>query len=363
MPELMTRRRRTHAVVAALAGMGLLAACGGGHHRTAPPASGQASVLTEVTGGGAVERAVAAGSGGGEPNGITSASNGSLYLAVPPYVAVVAAKGRIIAAATAPAPAPGAAGTSPQGVVGLPDNSFVTAMDGQLLRIAPGQRPAVLAGVKGRTRSLSDPVPAAGDADTMRFTGYLAPVGTLGDGSLAVADGDAVWRLRLGRLTRLYQRPAVKQAGGDQPSVLGSAVAVSPAGTLFLLPAGSRTALKDAVEVSPAGTAGPLGLPASVDGVPGAPGDLTAVWQTTDGGDGIYVHATSGSHGYVLHVHDGKAELVAASDATSDGCKANQPTDATKFPCPLPWAITYQPGLLVMAGGAPYVVGVPIPKA
>jgi hypothetical protein len=366
MPEPGAERRRPFAVVTLLAGMCLLAACTGGAG-TSAPAPGQARVLTGATGGSALEQAVAM-RPGEEPNGISSGPDGSVYLAVPPFIARISPKGKIGAAASGPAVDTPLG--SPRGVVAMPDGTLVTASDGQLLRITPGRGPAVLAGVKGKVRSLTALLPAAGPARAMRFTRYLAPVGALGDGSLMLADGNAVWRLSEGQITRFYQHAAVKATGGYQPSVRGDGAAVSSDGVLYLLPEGPGRTLRDMVVLSAAGKAGQLRLPATVKGIRGEPGTLTPLWGTSDGDKGVYVHAFRSladgrSDGeYVLHVHDGKAELIAASYTTGTpaDCAATEPADARKFPCPLPWAITHQPGRLVMAGGEPYVIEIPLAK-
>lgn len=366
MPQPRTGRRATRVVAAAMVGMGVLAGCAGGGH-TAPkasvPSAGQAGVVAEIGATGPLDKAVAAKPGtAGGPESLSSGADGSLYLSLPSYVVRVGPKGQVSSLAASSASA-----GAPRGVVALPDGSFVTVLDGQLLRMIPRQPTSAVAGVKGGFRSLSAPVPSGGPGRSVRLTRAAAPIGTLGDGSVVLADGDALWRLVSGKLNRLYQQPAVKGASGTyQPSLRADGATVSPTGSVFLLPGtGSADTLGDVVEISPSGTVSHLRLPSSVSGVSGDPAALTPLWLSTDGGTGVYVHAVRAGHGdYVLHVSGGKADLVVASttSSTTTACGISKPTGATSFPCALPRAVVVQPGLMVMVGGEPYVVGVRMPK-
>jgi hypothetical protein len=350
-----------------LVGMGLLvAACGGGHGAAKPsasasppgPADGQAEVVATVAGDTPAGQALAADprtSGG--PLGASTGTDGSLYLSLPGSVVRLAQKGRASTVAT------GTGSATPRGVVTLPDDSFVTVRDGQLIRLGANQPTMTLAGVKGAFRPLSAPIPSGGTATSLHLTADAMPIGVLGDGSVVVADGDALWRVLRGKLTLLYRHAAVKTAGGAlRPSVTAAGSAVAPTGTIYLLPAaGAADTVADIETISPAGAAKPLAVPSSAAGVPGAPGTLTPLWLSSDGRSGLYVHATRGTHGdYVLHISGGKAEVLLASTTggTLDGCSATKPVAATAFPCPLPRTLIVQPGLLVLAGGEPYVVAV-----
>jgi hypothetical protein len=370
MPEPRTVRRGARAVVAALVGMGVLAACTGGHSaaKAAPPSVGKADVIASLGDATPAAQALAAQPGaGGGPFGMASGTDGSLYLSLSSAVVRIAKKGQASTLATS------SGSLAPRGVVTLPDDSFVTVENGQLVRIIPGQPNGVVAGVKGKVRPLTAPVPSGGAATSVHLTASAAPIGSLGDGSVVLADGDALWRLLAGKLTLLYHHPAIKTAnGGYAPSVPIDGAAVTPTGTVYLPPTeGSADTLKNVEVITPAGSAAPLSLPAAIPGVAGDPAGLTPVWLGSDGKSGVYVHAVRGTSGgaahgdYVFHVSDGKAELVAASTATgsADGCGATKLVDAAKFPCPMPRALVAQPGLLVLAGGEPYVVGVRLPKS
>lgn len=362
------RRRQTlpRVAVAMCCGMALLGACTGSDGSSGAKGP-QASVLSKVTGSSQVEQAVAM-RPGDEPNGISSGPDGTVYLAVPPFVARISPKGKIDAAVSGlgSGPADGAL----RGVIALSSDTVATANAGQLLRISPDKQSVVLAGIQHGLRSFTDPVPATQEAATARFTRYLAPIGTVHDGSLILADGNALWSLHSGKLTRLYQHHAIKVAGTDRPSVTAAGSTVSSDGRIYLLPAAPKATLKDAVVISTAGGTGRLDLPDTIKGIPGKPGDLTPLWLASDGGNGVYVHAYSSTDRgntqgeFVLHVHEKRGELVAAShtQGSPETCAVSKPVDAKNFPCPLPWAITYQPRRLVMAGGEPYLVRVTLPR-
>ncbi len=363
MPQPRSRRG-TGAAVAVLAGTAVLAGCGGGghHHGAVPsaPKTGQAAVIANA-GPSAAGRAITAARGAsGGLSGMSSGTDGSLYLSLRSQVVRVARKD-VVSSVT-----PAASGSAvPHGVVVLPDGSFVTARNGQVVRIAAGKPDSAVAGVKGATRSLTAPTPSGAKATSTHFTSYVAPVGTLGDGSLVIADGDVLWRLLAGKLTVLYHHPAVEgPSGGRRPSVTARGAAVTPDGTVYLLPdAASPDTLAHVVRISAAGSAGRLATGGSAAGLPGAPGSLTPVWLSGDGASGLYVHATGARHGdYVLHVTGGRTTVVASATAAANGrCSAGGPTDAAKFPCALPRALVYQPGLVVLGGGEPYLVGVHLP--
>lgn len=357
MPEPTTgpRRARTVTAVAAVAAaMAVLTACSGSRHSsaTAGPVGVNASIIARLGDGTVVGQAVTAAATAPGTLSMSSGANGSLLMAAPGYVAEIGDRGTLAPAVS------GTGSTAPRGVVGLPDGSLVTGQNGRLMRVTPGQTAAAIAGASGALRSLTAPVPASASATAVHFTRYLTPVGSIGDGSLILADGDAVWRMRVGKVTRIYRG-----------SVLGRTYAVTPTGTLYLVPAGAGATLAKTVVVTPAGTPGTLKLPASIPGVSGAPGTLTPLSESSDGQDGIYVHAVRlGAGGtptgdYVLHLTGGTATLTAASSAPGDArnCAVTGTTSPVKFPCPLPQALISQPGLLVLAGGTTYAVGVRMP--
>jgi hypothetical protein len=357
MPEPRTVRRGTRAVAVALVGMGVLAACTGGNGGAKAAASDQASVLASVGDSTPAEQALAAAGG---PAGVSYGTDGSLYVAVGSTVIRLAGKAGVTGTL-----ASGSGAAAPHGVVTLPDNSFVTVENSQLVRILAGQPNAVVGGAKGAPRSLTAPVPAGGPAKTVRLTADATPIGELGDGSVVVADGDALWRLYNGKFTVLYHHAPVRVDGKAAPSVPATGSSISPTGTVYLMPTQDRAdTLGDVQVVSPAGSVSALKLPSSVPGVKGSPAALTPLWLSTDGKDGVYVRARGGKGDYLLHVTGGTVQLVAAAtrSGAADGCGASKPVAAAHFPCPLPTAVLNQPGLLVLVGGEPYVVGIKVPK-
>lgn len=78
----------------------------------------------------------------------------------------------------------------------------------------------VRAGAPGAERDPDAPVPATAAATGFHFGNTGAtPIGERPDGSVLLADGDVVWFLKDGRLTRVYQAPGTP-AGGRRPDVL-----------------------------------------------------------------------------------------------------------------------------------------------
>ncbi len=353
MPAPTPGRRRAPVTVtatAAAAVLGLLTGCSNARHGTPAPApkstAAGAGVVARIPVGTPLAAAVTTAPATTGPLTLSSASDGSLLLAVPGRVARLGPRGALTQAT-------GAGVSAPSGVVGLPDGSFVTGSGDRLVRVTPGGPASPIAGAAGAPRPLTAPVPAGGPAGSVHLTQDVTPVGSAADGTLILADGDVVWRMRIGKLTAAYH--------GD---VHDDVLALTPGGTLYLVPRGSGATLAGTRVVSPAGHASALALPSSVAGVPGDPGTLTPVSVTGDGKDGVFVHARRGPAGHptgdwVLHVRAGTAQVVLASTApAATTCALKGRTDPAHFPCALPLALTSQPGLLVLAGGTGYVVGV-----
>ncbi|MGW6708651.1 hypothetical protein ACWGDE_27695 [Streptomyces sp. NPDC054956] len=258
------------------------------------------------------------------------------------------------------------------GLVVLSPNSFVVGGRSQLLNLqAGGVRTTVLAGAPDGRRKLGVPVPATAPAQDFQLSdNVLMPFGTYPDGSLLFVDGDVVWRLESGLLTRLYQAPPGSTAGTEDEQVIAPGAAVDHSGTVYLRSSkrGAVGRLGDVVTVGKDGSTGKLALPAEAAGVKTNPADLELTWMAGDDGNGVYVRVRDDSAQYVLHVAGGKAELVAeqASGKGSDsgsgsdsGCKEGHSVDAKKLPCTMPEALTYASGNLFMAGNAPFVLKIP----
>ncbi|MFF3977832.1 hypothetical protein [Streptomyces sp. NPDC001828] len=250
-------------------------------------------------------------------------------------------------------------GTS--GLVVLSPNSFVVGVRGQLVNVsASGQPRTVLAGLPGEPRKLGQPVPAAASAKDFHLSDSpVEPFGRRPDGTLLFADGDVVWQLAAGKLTRLYQAPDGKGDAAGRGIAQGSAV--NRSGTVYVRTSadGSGGRLGDVVAVRRDGSSEHLAVPPQVAGVTGSTADLETTWMAGDDGDGVYVRARDDSAQYVLHVVSGKADLVAkqASGSASDAqCKEGYSVDAMKLPCKMPEALAYSSGNLVMAGNAPFVL-------
>ncbi len=77
----------------------------------------------------------------------------------------------------------------------------------------------------------------------------------------------------------------------------------------------------------------------------------------------MYALVSASDRSYVLHLHDGTAQLVAraATDATSGTCHLPLPVRATALPCALPTTMAATPSGLTLAGHAGYVLRIALP--
>jgi hypothetical protein len=286
----------------------------------------------------------------GDPDGLTVGPDGKVYGLASSLAVIEDHKARTILDSEV---------HGAGGLVVLSPNSFVVGAHAQLLNLKPGGQQIVLAGVSGKSRKLGQPVPAKASAKTFPLTtGRIEPFGRRPDGSILFADGDVIWQLKAGRLTRVYQLPQ-----NTARRAIDHGSAVDHSGTIYLRAStdGVSGRLGDVVAVHTDGAIEKLDFPEQVQGVKGKLADLELTWMTGGGGNGVYVRAreTSGAAAYVLHVASGKAELVAkqvSGRSTDSGCKEGYSVDAMKLPCRMPEALTYSSESLIMAGNAPFVL-------
>ena len=354
------RRTAAAAAVVAAALVGLVAVAGcGGKGKPPAPKPGQAALLGTYDGDTTVGRTL----GDLRTIGMATDAAGTTYLVDFPTLIALSATGKGTAF---PMTGTLSDGLPPDGLVAMPDGSVLFGHGAEVVRFDPKSGDtSVLAGDADRTRAYNTSAPATATAGNVHFTKAVTPIGVTGAGAVVIVDDRAVWSLSSGRLTRVEQQPVVN---GRDDTILNEGNAVAPDGTTYLRGTKSSPTTLAAVRVvSPQGKATALTLPASIPGVNGRPADLTTTWLASDGADGLYVHAVQLTHGsgdYVLHLHDGAATLVlsakpTASDAKGGTCDVHDPVDATRFPCALPSALTYQAGQLVLAGGMSYVVRLP----
>jgi hypothetical protein len=243
--------------------------------------------------------------------------------------------------------------------------------DGEIKRYDDRRGTVVVAGRSSAERA--DGAAAGTDeaAATARLTQGAGPVGVTRSGAVVIADGRALWSLSSGRLTRVFERSA--GTGGEHVAIPAEGVAVAPDGTVYLPPtSGNKTFDLAHVEVvSPSGKTSALSFPRTLSGVDGPLSTLSPSWMASDGAGGVFVHAMRVDPGasvgdYVLHVQDGKAELIASGAAVEDsgttGCNTAKPVEAEHFPCPLPVAIGYRNGILTLAGERDYAVRIAVKK-
>ncbi|WP_250299040.1 hypothetical protein [Streptomyces sp. A 4/2] len=355
------RRLLTGLVVAVLVGTAGACDSGGGGtgDQWSAPAPGQAAALLDFSEGGrdAALRDVAFYGFGGvtAPGGMTTGPDGSVYglgdkaVRLKPDRTVSTVEGAA------------KAGTSTSGLVALPDGSLVVGGAGQVKRIAPDGTVSVLAGAAGAARTPGAPVPASVPAAGFHFAGP-SPFGVGPDGTILIGDRDVLWGLKNGTLKQLY-RTTGKSADG-QLLQIGRDSAVDATGTAYIspeVPDRFPGRLSDLLAVRANGSLSKLQLPAAIDGMPGAPAALKVRWLTGDGANGIFaqVYDASGDNGAVLHLHSGKADVIAheASGVESTKpCRIPRPVAALRLPCALPEAMTYRSGSLILGGLADYVL-------
>ncbi|MFJ5897349.1 hypothetical protein ACIQFZ_18115 [Streptomyces sp. NPDC093064] len=250
------------------------------------------------------------------------------------------------------------------GLIVQSENSFVVGKGGQVLRMQADGRSFVLAGAPGKSRKLGQPVPETAAAKEYHFSDYLPhPFGTRPDGSILFSEGDVIWQLKAGRLTRAYQVPRERNAPGKSGrAVIGDGSAVDQSGTVFARISADQTSEKlgEVVAIHQDGSTAKLSFPPRITGVTEEPAALDVTWMTGDDGNGVYVRAAGHSADYVFHMASGKAKLVAkAPHRTSHSeCREGHLVDSLKLPCPMPWAVAYSPEGLIMAGNAPFVLKV-----
>ncbi|MGW3149010.1 hypothetical protein ACWDG1_30905 [Streptomyces sp. NPDC001177] len=251
------------------------------------------------------------------------------------------------------------------GLVALPDGSLVFGRDHAIQKYDRDQQVSVLAGDPGKVRSSTAPVPKSTSAVGFRFgDDAVAPIGVRPDGSLIVLDGDVVWSLAKGRLTRVYEVPAADRKSRGLES--HPTAAVDHNGIVYVVsrPADSTeySRIADIMAIHTDGTSAPVALPRSVVGMKGRPADLKVSALTADGADGIYVDTADHNGTYVLHLHGGRADLVARAAYDAHGnyrdanCDLKHPVDAKKLPCGLPSSITYGEGKLLLGGNEHYLL-------
>ncbi|KUN08758.1 hypothetical protein AQI95_07035 [Streptomyces yokosukanensis] len=352
--------RASFAALAAILLMGTAAACtsdSGDHgNQWVAPLKGQAVQLLDFSDGGRDAKAkdVAFYGLSGMSKGMTSGADGSTYALGQKLVRLK--RDRTVST-------PLDTGGSAWGVVVLADNSLIFGSNGQVKKISSQGKVTVLAGVSGKQRAAGQALPASVPATAVHFTANASPFGVRPDGTILIADGNALWALKDATVKRLYQVTAKSPDG--LPLLLAQNNAMDGTGTAYLSPESSGTdvdgALGDVVSVGPDGRLGKLLLPAKVSGLPGAPATYRVRWLAGDGSNGVFAHVydKSGNNGAVIHLHSGEAELIAheGADATSSKpCSITRPVDALHLPCILPQAMTYRSGSLILGGLANYVL-------
>ncbi|MDF2258415.1 hypothetical protein [Streptantibioticus ferralitis] len=180
------------------------------------------------------------------------------------------------------------------------------------------------------------------------------PLGVRADGSIVVAHEGSLWSVANGKTSLLYKGDPDEARGiaTDRGAIRGVA---DSSGTVY---AAVGRYLPDVV-VIPQGQ-GPhrWGLSGNVPGTSVGLSSLTPVSLAQSQDGGVYVLAASDfttghSTGYVLHVRDGKVQLLlkAAFTGVSDSCSPGQEYSLDHIPCALPWYVVQSGSRVLLLGG------------
>lgn len=218
----------------------------------------------------------------------------------------------------------------------------------------------------------TETAPASTGVATFRFGQRVRPLGVRPDGSVVVLDGDTVWTMRDGRLTRVLRVADIPSDALD-PADRATGIAtgtVAPGGTIWLVVQAKRGDeqsqwLADVIGLSASGQVSRLTVPAAVTGFKGDPRRLEVSSLVSDGGSGFYIRAAMGysPNQYVIRLAADHAAVVAASSVRpteQDSPHSEFPgqVDALQMPWYLPSGITVRPGMIVLSGGTNYVLAV-----
>ncbi|NUR27085.1 MAG: hypothetical protein HOV83_14780 [Catenulispora sp.] len=211
------------------------------------------------------------------------------------------------------------------------------------------------------------------------FGERVRPLGTRPDGSVVVLDGETVWTLRDGRLTRILRVadiPASVLEPGDQATGIATGT-VAADGTIWLVVQAKRGPeqaqwLADVIGLTPSGQVTRLTVPATATGFNGDPRRLEVSSLTPDGSGVLYIRVAMGHspNQYVIRLTAESrmpqhATVVAASTLRPEDQDAQHPkfpkqADALSLPWYLPSGIAVRPGMIVLSGGTNYVLAVGI---
>jgi hypothetical protein len=353
-----SRHRGGYAAAMALVGLLAVAACGGHSGPLGPPKAGQARVIGQTTADGDIGPEES-----GDMRGMAAGAGGTVYIDTGERLVRLGTDGKFadVSGRQAGRPAPEDRGLS--GLVIRSDGALLAGEDGQLVAVAPDGRITVLAGTAGQFRSVTASVAKSAAAAGFRFVRRVTPLGVEKDGTVVIADGNVVWSLSGGRLTQRYRQAPVKSAAEYFSPFLGAPSTTDPDGTVFLAPFGDTAALADVVVLPGDGQAPhKLRVPAQLAGAGVPTAELKPTFLAGDGADGVYADAfrTKGTGSYILHVHDGRIDVLASSTASavSDTCGAHKSVAARDFPCYLPEGIAYRAGHVYLAGQRSYVLDI-----
>ncbi len=373
-----------------------------------PPRTGQASILLtpDQAGSGLDLNTIRA------DDGMAFAPDGSLYLLRTDLFKV--SPDRVVTRVWR------AGGYTTGGLTVLADGAVAVGVRGGLLRIDAHGKASVLAGSpapapgsgtaagdgsgdssgNGSSGSGSGSSSGSGSGDgsaggstatgaTTGFTGVARPLGTRSDGALVVQDDSAVWTVANGAAAKVRDTPGGASSLDDGTDTRAVRPTADADGDAYFVPgADPAPGLAHRItRVTPAGRQTQVAVPATIPGLPGGPDRLTVRSLAGDGADGVYVDAvadaagtstssastgaptptgaataTAGLDDYVLHLHGGKASVVAHSRTAAHvlDCTLQHAVSALQLPCALPAGMAYRDGRLALDGMVHYTLEVTV---
>lgn len=254
------------------------------------------------------------------------------------------------------------------------DGGLFTAHSPDLTDLKPisGLDPIPSRSATADTAAQAAPAPASADVATFRFSERVRPLGVRPDGSVVILDGETVWTLREGRLTRalrIADIPATALEAGDQATGIATGT-VTADGTIWLVAQakhGDEQAswLADVIGLSASGHISRLTVPATATGFKGDPRRLEVSSLAPDGSSGLFIRAAMGysPKQYVIRLTASHATVVAASSLRPEDQDSQHPkfpgqVDALNLPWYLPSGIAIRPGMIVLGGGTNYVLAI-----
>jgi hypothetical protein len=227
------------------------------------------------------------------------------------------------------------------------DGSLLVGTRGALGRVTEdGERIIVLGGT-GAVRPLDAAVPDAVPAADLELTEWVAPVGVLPDGTLALVDGPVLWSYNQtgGALRPLYRRSAPSTT---TPFALSGGAAIDAAGSVYVMDATLEPVTLDAiVTVAADGTTGTA--PAVVDGLDDERPSLRVLDLSSDDGDVVALVGDDSSRAIaVLRLAGDRWEVIVRGEPANACADLDRAVPVLEVPQTLGQAVGIRGGRVVL---------------